>query len=618
MATNNQHDDFNLPIDGYAAFDALSLKSLIIKRLNSTNTYTDQKYEGSNLSSVIDIIAYAYHVLLFYLNRTGAESTFSTAELYENINKIVKLIGYNPIGAQTAVLPFNASSNGGLPVGIYTIPRFSYFNINGTVYSFNNDITFTNSTATAGTLTDLQENNVLYQGTFVEYPTYTATGAPFETITLTVVGSNGANVIIDHFNTSVYVKTPDVGAIWQKWTPTPSLFLEKSNALKYEIRLNESGRYEIKFGNSINGQQLQPGSQVAVYYLQSSGKQGEVGPGLLNSKQLYFYNTARYNAILANTTSPNLQFLTPAEATSISFANTDTSTSYADIESVSNIQNNAKNAFKSQYRLITAEDFNHYISTNFSNIIVSTQVVNNWDYLTGHLKYFFDIGVTKPNLDSRVLLSHAKFADSSNFNNVYIYTVPKLVKTSSATTRVNYLNAAQKQLIINSLTNVKLTTTEIIINDPVYVEVNLGITDGIEPLTPNIGDTTSLIITRDPTSQSDPITIKQLVSKVFTNYFATTNDNLGLAIQITDLTNQILAINGVRSVATQRVINGQTITVPGVSLLIYNPVYAYTDIAIHAQNFNLPYFKFPYLKDALNFTNKITVITPSLQQLQTV
>ena len=122
----NQFNDYNLPIDGYAAFDALSLKSLIINRLNANNVITDQNYEGSNLSSIIDIIAYSYHVLLFYLNRTGAEATFTTAELYDNINKIVKLIGYKPIGAQTSVLSFQASGNSSIAAGLYTLPRYSY------------------------------------------------------------------------------------------------------------------------------------------------------------------------------------------------------------------------------------------------------------------------------------------------------------------------------------------------------------------------------------------------------------------------------------------------------------------------------------------------------------
>jgi len=615
MATNNQFNDFNLPVDGYAAFDALSLKNLIIKRLNSSNSYTDQKYEGSNLSSIIDIIAYSYHILLFYLNRTSAESTFTTAELYENINKIVKLIGYNPVGYQTAILPFKATGNQNLPAGTYTIPRYSYFNVNGTGYVFNSDVTFTKNTDAAANLTDLQDNNLLYQGTYTEYPTYLATGAPLEVLTLTVVDPSGNNVLIDHFNIDVYVRSSLANSKWEKWQPTQSLFLEKTNATRYEIRLNENGRYEIKFGNNVTGKQLDPGSEVAVYYIQSNGSKGEIGPGLLDHKLLSFYSTARFNAIKADTISPNLRIIKTTEVANITFSNVDSSTKFVDIESIASIKSNAPNTFRSQFRLITADDFTNYINKNYSNIIASTQVVNNWDYISGHLKYYFDLGVNTPNIQSRVLYNQVKFADSSNFNNVYVYAVPKLAKTSSVTARTNYLNNAQKQLILNDLQDVKLTTAELIVNDPVYIEVDLGVRNPQEDLVPSIGDETTLVINRAITSKRDATLIKQLVAGVITDYFATTKDNLGLSLSITDLTNQILAIDGVDGVSTQRTINGQLYSVPGISLIAYNPIYPYDDINIYAQDVKLPYFKYPYLKNTLDFINKVTVVTTSIQTL---
>lgn len=90
MATNTQSTDFTLSKDSYAAFDATSLKALIRARLNENSTFTGQNFEGSNMSSLIDIVAYSYHVLLYYLNQTSTESMFSEAQLYENINRIVK------------------------------------------------------------------------------------------------------------------------------------------------------------------------------------------------------------------------------------------------------------------------------------------------------------------------------------------------------------------------------------------------------------------------------------------------------------------------------------------------------------------------------------------------
>ena len=96
--------DFNLSRDSYTAFDAKSLKELIQTRLNQGEIYTDQNFEGSNMSSIIDVIAYSYHLLLFYLNQTSAEAMFTDTSIYENMNRIVKLVDYKPKGYQTSLL----------------------------------------------------------------------------------------------------------------------------------------------------------------------------------------------------------------------------------------------------------------------------------------------------------------------------------------------------------------------------------------------------------------------------------------------------------------------------------------------------------------------------------
>jgi len=616
MATN--FNNYNIPTDGYVAFDATSLKNLIVSRLNTNNVFTDQNFEGSNISSLIDIIAYSYNVLMFYLNRTSSESTFTTAELFENINKIVKLINYNPIGNQTSVLSFLAKATSSLPQGIYTIPRYSFFTVNGANFTFNSDITFAKTNDSEEELTDFQENNLLFQGSYKEYPTYTALGEPFETFTLTLVDSQGNNIPVDHFNIDIYVKdNTATNPKWRKWSPTQSLFLERSNSLNYEIRMNENERYEIKFGNNITGKQLNAGDEVAVYYLRTDAKQGEIGPGLLDGNKLFFYSTDRFSKILTDTFPSNLNKLLPTQTESLQFSNIDNSTPYVSIENASSVKTNAINTFRSQYRLITANDFVNYLIKNYSNIVSSVRVVNNWDYISGHLKYFFDLGISKPNYESRVLFNQVKFADSCDFNNVYIYAVPKLEKLTSLTTRANYLNTALKQLIINDLQQVKLTTAEIVINDPVYVAVDIGTRFSNEVLSPSISDNTYLAITRDITSKRNPEALKQQVAQIFADYFSTVKDNLGLTVSLTDITNQILALEGVQGINTVRTESGTTITTPGISLIIYNPVYPLVDIQLTTQDIKLPYFKFPFLNNILDFKNKITIITPSIQSLQT-
>ena len=99
---------FPLSYNSYAAFDALSLKQLMKQRLLQNGVFNDQIFEGSNFNNLLDVVAYSYNVLLYYLNQTSNESLFSNSQLYENMNKIVKLINYKPLGVQSSILNFNA------------------------------------------------------------------------------------------------------------------------------------------------------------------------------------------------------------------------------------------------------------------------------------------------------------------------------------------------------------------------------------------------------------------------------------------------------------------------------------------------------------------------------
>lgn len=112
--------EFNLPRNAYTAFDAVSMKQLITNRLKASGQFPDIDYEGSNITGLVEIVAYMYHVLMYYINQTATETLFSQAELYENINKLIALIGYKPQGYQTCLLNFDFTAKSALPTGLYT------------------------------------------------------------------------------------------------------------------------------------------------------------------------------------------------------------------------------------------------------------------------------------------------------------------------------------------------------------------------------------------------------------------------------------------------------------------------------------------------------------------
>jgi hypothetical protein len=170
---------------------------------------------------------------------------------------------------------------------------------------------------------------------------------------------------------------------------------------------------------------------------------------------------------------------------------------------------------------------------------------------------------------------------------------------------------------MNDMQNIKLATAEIVVNDPVYVAFDFGIRSPGEELTTAIADETYFEVTRDIYAKRNAQSIQNAVYNIFKSYFSTTKNNLGATIKITDLTNSILAIEGIKDINTKRKVGNTVITTPGVSFLVYNPVYPDKDINIVSQNLQLPYYKYPYIHNVLEFINKITVVTPSLQQVTT-
>lgn len=600
---SNELTEFSLPVDAYAAFDALSLKDLIVDRLSEQNVFTDQVFEGSNMSSIIDIIAYSYHVLLFYLNRTSSESLFSESEVYENINRIVKLLNYKPIGFQTANLNFKASGSASLAIGTYTIPRYTFVNAGGISYSLNKDVSFSKNSSGVEVITSIGNENLLYQGKFEQYPIYTSAGEEFEEIVMSAGDKN-----IDYFNIDVYVKSVETGR-WVQYKEATSLFLHGPSDNVFEKRFNENEKLEIKFGNNTTGRQLQNGDRVAIYYLISDGDAGALGPNSIDEFPLTLYTPSQFLSIREDIRPSNLTYMTFTDLQKISVSN-ETESAFANPkETVKEIKKKAPVYFAGQNKLVTANDFDVFVERHFSNIISSVKTVNNETYLNGHLKYLHDdLGLTKPNIESRVLYNQINFATSTNFNNIYIYAVPKINVKSSTNVAVNFLTTAQKNTITTDIETNKMMSMNPVIIDPVYVAVDFGVANAAETVTTSIKDTTKLYIVQSAQTTTNKDSIKDQAAAILKKNFNIVNNSLGQLIDLSSITTELLSIDGVEGLYTQRTDN-TSIKVDGLSVLVWNPVYSTKDVQITGQNLQLPYFKYPYLFNESTILSRIEVVT---------
>jgi DNA-dependent RNA polymerase auxiliary subunit epsilon len=600
----------NIQPNEYIAFDATNIRDFMRNRLTQSGLFTDQYLEGSNLTAITNIIAYSFHTFMYYLNKTSSESMFSESQIYENINRVVKLINYSPIGKQTATLTYTCSATSDLGIGSYTIPRYSFVRIGNAPYSFNQDVTFTVTLSTGQYLENVGNQSLLYQGKWTEYPLYYALGVTNETVFV----APGSAVNVDHFNIDVYVQSIATGT-WSQWNRTESLYLENATAKKFEVRLNESQNYELKFGDGINGAQLNPGDVVAVYYLQSLGIDGEVAANTITGLPAVIYSTAQFSNIQADVFSPDLTYLTDSNITGLRFDNANPSTAFTNAENADSIRKNAPAAFKSQYRLVTPQDYQNYITSTFGNIIQDATVYSNNDYVNNHLRYLYNIGLTNPNQDNRVLYNQLAFATSCNFNNVYIYALPKATQQNTGSS-INYLTPAQKSLIINTAADKKTLTSDIIVMDPVYKAVTVGYGSNTDTDLNAITSQTRLVVVLDRTAKISTQLIQNQVTGIVQAFFDPTKLTLGYNIDTINLTAQIESIPGVSNVYTQRLDTGAF--VQGVSLVIWNPSYPNNDISITSKPYQLTDFQALYFNNINDFSSRIIVSTDVSQDTSVI
>ncbi len=603
---NNDFLDFNLPQDAYAAFDAVSLKDFIVKRLNENEKFTDQNFEGSNLAAIIDIVAYSYHVLLFYLNNTATEVSFDQATLYENMNKIVKTIGYKPSGKQTSLASINATAAASLTTGNYTIKKYSYFLVDNIQYTTNTDYSFTISEAKKQSLEVLNKNVILYQGTVGEYPDYTAQGSEFETLNIVVdnvLDNNDGRFIADN-TISVYVKEVESG-LYYEYKEVDSLYIADKNERVFEKRLNENGHFVIKFGDGVSGKKLTLGSIVSVNYILSDNQRGIISKNAINGDKLFVYDSSRQRKIFNDTytNKDSTVFINTANSSLLTFNNPNNSSPVVEEETVEQIRKNAPSVFNSQLRLVSTQDYESFMNKSFNNIIIDARVVNNQSFINEYIQYFYNICVD-PDKSNRVLINQINFADSCDFNNVNIFTVPRFTLANDGD-YPEFLSNSLKNLIIDNANEKKSLSQEVVPRDPIYMAFDLGISNQSD-LVPEISQDTTLVVVREARNKINSERLKSLVSTAILNFFNPVTNTLGQELSLSSLTSTILSIQGIKRIETRN--NNESISFKGISLISYNPLYPIADIELVNQNTTLPYFKFPYLINPNSLSSKIVVI----------
>ena len=86
----------------FSNLDFDQIKSSLKEYLRANSNFTDYDFEGSNLSSIIDVLAYNTYITSYNANMVSNEVFIDSATLRENVVSLARAIGYVPKSRRAA------------------------------------------------------------------------------------------------------------------------------------------------------------------------------------------------------------------------------------------------------------------------------------------------------------------------------------------------------------------------------------------------------------------------------------------------------------------------------------------------------------------------------------
>ena len=324
-----------MPLVNFSNLDFNQIKTSLRDYLRANSDFTDYDFEGSNLSSIIDLLAYNTYINSYNANMVTNEVFIDSATLRENVVSLAKNIGYTPRPrrAAKALVSFavDVSDTTAVAVtlkkGIVATTSATFGGSNFT-FSIPEDITVgvdDNGLALFDSIT-------VYEGVYIQQEFSVNSRTPNQKYILTNSG-------IDTNLIRVNVKDSANSTIVRKFSQSKGLFDVKSDSPVYYLQEVENERYEILFGDGIFGLPVQEPNVVQVGYIVSNGENGNNLSRLSYAGQLVNNNGG---SITTNITTMVVD---------------QQSYGGAQIESVDSIKKYAPQIYASQNRAVTTVDY---------------------------------------------------------------------------------------------------------------------------------------------------------------------------------------------------------------------------------------------------------------------
>ena len=328
----------------FTSLDFDQIKDTLKDYLRSNSNFTDYDFEGSNLSSILDVLAYNTYITSYNANMISNEVFIDSATLRENVVALARNIGYVPRSRKSSKASINFTVEAGTtpPPSTITLKK-------GPVASTGN--AFGGSSYVFGITKDVTKPVIDGVAQFYDVDIYEGSVVD-QSFTFSTQNVNQrfilSNAGIDLDTLDINVRPTSTSSLKSAYTRQDSLFDSSTgstitgDSLIYYLQEIEDEQYEIIFGDGIFGKALDDGNIVEASYVIGNGPEGN---GISN---FAFAGKCTYtrNAV-ENTVTSGISLLTselPSSGGEL-------------IESVDSVKKYAPQIYSTQNRALTSNDY---------------------------------------------------------------------------------------------------------------------------------------------------------------------------------------------------------------------------------------------------------------------
>ena len=327
-----------------ADLDFNKIKNNLKTFLQSQDVLKDYNYEGSALSTLLDILAYNTQYNAYYLNMVANEMFLDTALLRSSVVSHAKLLDYVPKSSLAPAATVNLSVYG-VTDATLTLPKFTNFlseAIDGVNYNFVTTDSYTVNVA-GGTAAF---NNVTIKQGLPSNLTFTVNSITNPKYTFEIPETN-----VDTTSLVVSVQNSSSNTTTQIFNLASNFLSLDSSSPVYFLQESLTGTYQIYFGDGILGQQLVDGNIVNVSYITTQGTSAGGANNFVLMDTISGYSNNSISPVTSATTGSGK-------------------------ESIDSIKFQAPKSYSAQGRAVTKEDYITAIQQN--TLGYAFDAVNVW------------------------------------------------------------------------------------------------------------------------------------------------------------------------------------------------------------------------------------------------